>query len=165
MTRTASVLVVGVGNEHRGDDALGLEVARALVRRVPSSVKVVEAGDDLTELLDLWQDVDLAIVVDTFRSEGTAGEIVRWAGPALDNLASQGPLSTHGLSLPQALALGRTLEKVPRQLVVYGIRGSDFRIGRPIAAEVARALPEVEQRILTEISNLGRDVHLLEGGR
>ena len=56
------------------------------------------------------------------------------------------------------MALSRVLGTLPPYLVVYGIEGQDFGLGREVAPEVARAVPEAARRIRQEIKEfLGRE--------
>ncbi len=71
------ILVAGIGNIFKGDDAFGVEVARRLATRLlPSAVKVVDfgiRGIDLTyALLD---GCDAAILVDTAQRGETPGTV------------------------------------------------------------------------------------------
>ena len=71
------ILVAGIGNIFKGDDAFGVEVARSLAQRpLPAGVKVVDfgiCGIDLTyALLDGY---DAAILVDTARRGAAPGTV------------------------------------------------------------------------------------------
>jgi len=73
----SQILVAGIGNIFKGDDAFGVEVARRLAQRtLPAGVKVVDfgiCGIDLTfALLDGY---DAAILVDTARRGAAPGTV------------------------------------------------------------------------------------------
>jgi hydrogenase maturation protease len=93
----SQILVAGVGNIFKGDDAFGVEVARRLAQRpVPAGVKVVDfgiRGIDLTyALLDGY---DAAILVDTAK-RGAAPGTVSVVAP---ERRSTGPVSPDDLFL------------------------------------------------------------------
>jgi hydrogenase maturation protease len=150
-TDRVSVQVIGLGHPYRGDDAIGLEVARA-IRRQTSAVDVVTAVSDGTMLLDLWTEVPLCLVVDAAVSGRPPGTIHEF-----DGLTDQIPerlfssFSTHACSVPEAIALGRTLDRLPRQLYVVGIEGCEFACGTHISDPVRRAGEEVVKRVLGRI--------------
>ena len=134
------VVVLGVGNEDRGDDAVGLLVARRLREEVPPGVEVVESDGDPARLLDLWQGADLAVAVDAVVSGGEAGALhlhdaTREALPS--GLAT---LSSHGLGLAQAIELGRALGRLPARLVVIGIEAAEVAPGGELSPAVAAAI-------------------------
>jgi len=143
-------LVIGVGNDRRGDDRSGLDVVRALAPRLGGRAHVVECTSDVTDLLELWGDREEVIVVDGVRSGRAPGTVVRFEiGP--EGLPAFGPTSTHGLSLSEAVGLGRTLGRFPRRLVVYGIEVGDVGIREGLTAPVARGVAEAASRIAEEL--------------
>jgi hydrogenase maturation protease len=153
--------VIGVGQEWRGDDTAGLLVARRLremlaPQSAPASawrqVQVLENSGFIGDLLAAWEGSDAVILVDAVRSGGRPGEIYRFP-------LHEGPLpaelfpapSTHLWGVAQAVALAGVLKALPPYLVVYGLEGKDFGLGRPPSAEMGRAVPEVARRIILEI--------------
>ena len=60
-----STVVIGVGNPYRRDDGIGPAVADLLRER---GVEVAHSLGETTELIELWQGRDLAILVDAIRA-------------------------------------------------------------------------------------------------
>lgn len=148
--RSTTPLVIGVGNDRRGDDRSGLDVVRALAPRLGGRAHVVECASDLTELLDLWNGWDDVIVVDGVRSGRPVGTVVRLeVGPR--GLPALGPTSTHGLSLSEAVGLGQALGRFPRRLVIYGIEVGEVGLREGLTAPVARAVAEATTQIADEL--------------
>lgn len=146
-------LVVGIGNEDRGDDAAGLAVVRAMRPRLDPAVEVRECVGDLTELLDLWQGARLAIVVDAVRSGRPAGTILRQeVGPG-EAPPTVAPASTHTFSLAEAIGLAQVLERQPERWIVYGIEAADVGVGHAMDPRVAAAVPIVATQALTELTD------------
>ena len=100
-------LVVGVGNENRGDDGAGLIAARWLRDRAPAGTKVVEADGEPALLLDLLTAADRMLLVDAARGAGHPGR-VRRIQPA-DVGQSSLSASTHDLGVAEALELAAAL--------------------------------------------------------
>lgn len=144
-------LVIGLGNEHRGDDALGVLVARRLRPRLGALGRVVELPSEATRLLDVWDGVGVAFVVDAVSSGAAAGTILRIEVGSEPLPSPLGATSTHGLSLGQAVALGQALGRMPRRLVIYGVEGSRFATGDPLSAGVAGAIDRVADEIETAV--------------
>ncbi len=146
------VLIIGIGQEWRGDDAAGLLVARQLRRTAGSGVTVLENSGALTDLLAAWQGAEAAILVDALTAGSPPGEIYRFPvheKPLPPDLFPAA--SSHAWGVARALALGRVLRQLPPYLVVYGISGRDFGLGAGLSAEVARALPEASRQIRQEV--------------
>jgi hydrogenase maturation protease len=146
-------VVIGCGNEHRRDDACGLEVARALEPLVRGRARVVECDQGATGLLDLWDGEELVVVVDAVRSGRPAGTVHRMEVGEEPLAASLPATSTHGLSLGEAIDLGRSLGRLPGRLVIYGIEAGDVGMGVGLTAAVASAVPSVVDRIAHEVSD------------
>jgi hydrogenase maturation protease len=150
-----STLVLGLGNEFRGDDAAGLVVARLVRGHVSAGVVVGEVTGDATRLIDLWAGAERVILVDAMRSGRTPGTVLR-----LDLLASppegasesrEGLRSSHAIGVLEAVALSRRLGSLPHALVAYGIEGADFSLGGLLSPQVSAAVREVTASILTEL--------------
>jgi hydrogenase maturation protease len=147
------VVVVGVGNAVRGDDAAGLAVAERVRRRAPRGVHVVECEQEPTRLLDAWEGADLALVVDASLSGAAAGAVRRFdatAGPIPSRTFRS---STHAFGIGDAVELGRALGRIPRQVVVFGIEGADFALGSGLSDRVASAVDEVAEVVLAELDD------------
>ena len=111
----------------------------------------MEVGGDVTGLLELWADRPLVIAVDAVRSGRPPGTVLRLE---VGDRPLPSPLtmtSTHGFSLPQAVALGQTLGRFPQRLVVYGIEADSFGPGGDRTPAVARSVEEVARRIVEEL--------------
>lgn len=148
-------LIIGVGQEWRGDDAAGLLVARHLRKLPECQAPVLENSGSMIHLLDAWQEAEAVILIDAVRGGGPPGEIYRFPVHEQTLPAELFPAtSSHAWGVSQALALGRILQQLPPYLVVFGIEGGDFRLGQKPSPPVYRAIPEVALRILQEIQDL-----------
>jgi hydrogenase maturation protease len=150
------VLVVGVGNELRGDDGAGIAVARRV--RGPAARAGVDVREQLgepIELLDVWQGRDAVVLVDTMRSGAPAGTVRR-----LD--ASRAPLpagvlgssSTHAFALGDAIELGRVLRRLPPRVIVYAVEGRTFEAGACLSDELEAVAGVLCNAVLREAREL-----------
>lgn len=154
-------VVIGIGNDHRGDDGAGRAVARLLRGTLPAGVDVAELGGEATELLSRLQGVAEAYVIDACASGAPSGTVRRF-----DVLAAPLPqdafgLSTHGFGLAEAVELGRTLGQLPSRCIIYAIEGGSFATGAPLSQPVAAAVVDVAASLRAEIA--GKNVS--RGGR
>jgi len=159
-------LVIGLGNDHRGDDRSGLEVARALRPRLEGKARVEECGSEGIALLEIWRDAERVLVVDSVRSGAPPGTVHRLEGDDGSLARFRTGTSTHGLSLSEAVALAKGLGSLPRHLVVYGIEAENLEMGVGLSPPVARGVEEATARILAELeavpastSTPGRSAH------
>jgi hydrogenase maturation protease len=151
--------VIGVGNEWRGDDAVGLLVARRLQADQLPQVEIAECRGTLTAVREAWNDTAGVIVVDAVVSGGPPGAIYRFNahGGGVPVQLSRSP-SSHGWGVAEALALGKVLQELPPFLIIYGIEGQNFGPGQEVSQEVEEAIPEAVCRIRREIQTwLGQE--------
>jgi hydrogenase maturation protease len=151
-TGREDAVVIGVGEPFRGDDGAGPRVVRALQGRVGPSVRLVERASEPTALLDLWDGVRLAIVVDAGRSGAAPGTVARLEGVELATAPAERTSSSHGLSLRDAVELGQALGRLPQRLVVYVIEAGDVGRGEGLTPAVAKGVEEAAHRVAAELS-------------
>jgi hydrogenase maturation protease len=151
---TPTIIIIGVGNEFRHDDGVGIAVARAVRARVPDGVMVYERGGEGTDLISTWTGADLAIIVDAVSSGKPAGTIHRFEIGADSDAALPTPQvfrgTSHQIGLGEGIALGKLLGMLPRRMIVYGIEGETYGDGVALSEAVGRAVGDVVSRVLTD---------------
>jgi hydrogenase maturation protease len=145
------VVVIGVGNLYRRDDAAGIVVARHLRQEAPGHVTVMELEGEPTALLEAWKEAHAVVLIDAVFSGAEAGTLHR-----LDAQAGAIPrelfrYSTHAVTVAEAIELARALGRLPPKLVVYGIEGKDFTTGVGLSPEVEGRVDELAERVLREL--------------
>lgn len=149
------VRVLGVGQAARGDDGVGLEVARVLREREPPVAAEVHAGVDPARVVELLDGARRVLLVDAVVAPGRVGQA--WVQ---DPDAFQGgggpPVSSHGMGLVEAVELARCLYPggvAPEiRVLVVGIeepgpmaQGLSPTVAAAVPAAVARALAWIEE--------------------
>jgi len=153
---SGGVLVVGLGNDLRGDDAAGIEVARRLRQsRALPGIRVREHQGDPAELLELWSGRDAAILVDCMRSGAPPGTIRRFD---VDRqhlpVRRRGSTSSHAIALMDAIELGRALQRLPRQALLYAVEGGTFDAGSGLSPPVETVIAELADTVWREAIGL-----------
>jgi hydrogenase maturation protease len=154
--RKGKTLVLGIGNEIRGDDGVGIHVVRRLREALPpelaARVDVEEACTGGFDLVDYLRGYERAVVVDAIKTEGgEPGTIYKFAAEALRPTAHLG--HSHGVNLASALAVLRELKLgAPREVTVVAVEAEwlyEFKEGLspPVAAAVAEAAAVVAEEL------------------
>ncbi len=139
-------LVIGVGNRDRGDDALGPLVIDAL-RAICTVAETCIVEGDLSDLTLRWSADQDVIIVDAVMSGASPGDIIEIDAVA-ERLPNEGQLlSSHGISLADAIELGRLLQRMPRRLTVIGVEAYSFDGLTTVNPAVAESIPKVVTRI------------------
>jgi hydrogenase maturation protease len=144
-------LVIGVGNDYRGDDAAGRIVARRVQAIADDQIRVIEESGEGVALIEARKGAALVILIDAVHSEGAAGTIHRFDAKAQPIPGVFFHYSTHAFSVPEAIELARALDLLPARLIVYGIEGKTFRPGVGLSVEVELAVGEVLRRTREEL--------------
>ncbi|MGZ8700810.1 MAG: hydrogenase maturation protease [Gaiellaceae bacterium] len=147
----AHLKVVGIGNAWRSDDSVGLVVARRLRGVLPDSIEVLEREGEPTALIETWVGAEALWLVDAVSSGARPGTVHRMDA-SLDDLPERyGGGSTHHFSLGEAVAMARTLGRLPEHVVVFGIEGERFDLGEELSERVAAAVPEVVTAVRADV--------------
>lgn len=157
MTR---ILVAGIGNIFKGDDAFGVEVVQRLLRRaLPPEVSVIDfgiRGIDLTyALLDGY---DTAILVDAAQRGEAPGtvSIVAPDPPSAETAAPEAAfIEPHNLDPAKVLALVAALGEGCRRVLLVACEpltlGDEetgaMGLSPPVAAAVGEAVAAIERLV------------------
>ncbi len=151
------VVVLGVGEPLRQDDGLGPRVVGLARDRNGPGVEFVERVTDPLDLLDRWSGARLAIVVDAMRSGAPVGTVRRLEAEEVERAVAEPATSTHGLSLREAVALGRALGRLPERLVVVLVEGVEMALGTELSPPVRAAVSRAANMIVAELAEpMGR---------
>jgi hydrogenase maturation protease len=150
-------VVIGVGNDYRGDDGVGLAVAERLRGRTPAGVEVVACAQEPSRLIEAWQGATAVLVVDAVASGEKPGTLHRFdasAEPIPDRLFRS---STHAFGVGEAIEFARALRKLPDRVLVYGVEGGTFAAGAELSASVAGAVERAADAVLDDLERLARE--------
>ncbi|MDR3746640.1 MAG: hydrogenase maturation protease [Acidobacteriota bacterium] len=151
-------VIIGIGNEYRRDDGVGIVVARRLSARVPAGVTVMEKSDEGASLLEAWKGAASAILVDAVASGAAPGTIHRFDAVVCSIPQGFFRYSTHAFSVAEAVELARSLNQLPARLMVYGIEGQDFSSGIGLSAAVEGAVASAVRQVIDELSPTSADI-------
>lgn len=144
--------MIGVGNAWQADDGAGLVVAQRLRRLVPDGVEVVELEGEPVTLVQAWEGADEAYVVDAVSSGAEPGTVHRVDATERPLPRELSNASTHLFGVGESVELARSLGRLPRRLVVYGIEAARISAGNELSPEAQRAVEETATRVLAELA-------------
>jgi hydrogenase maturation protease len=145
------ILILGLGNELLGDDAVGILAARVLKERLKDKADVVESSLSGMALLDLLVGYERAILIDAVKTGRTPPGTIAELSPA--DLGAVAAPSPHYAGLPELIATAQALNlDFPKEIKIFAIEVADpHTIGRGLSPMVAQALgkliPQVERQV------------------
>jgi len=148
------ILVIGVGNEFRGDDAVGIRVARRLAEMALPGITVLEQSGEGADLMAAWEHANAVLLIDAAQSGAEPGTIYRFDAQETSLPAEHFSFSSHAFGVAEAIEMARVLGNLPEHFVVYGIEGRNFRTGEGLCHAVEQSIETVIQRLLNEIQQL-----------
>jgi hydrogenase maturation protease len=149
-------LVLGLGNPILTDDGVGIHVVRSLAGRLNQpDVEVAEASLGGVRLLDVVTGYNWLILVDAIQTGERAGQVYR-LGPN-DLQSSLHAASSHDLSLPAALELGRRLGLTlpdDEAITIVAVEVEDVVTFEEVCTpQVQAAIPRAAQMVLEVLSD------------
>jgi hydrogenase maturation protease len=152
---TTPVRILGIGSPF-GDDRFGWRVAEALrqtgvcERYPPGLVSVAACDRPGSLLLELMEGAELALLVDAVQAGAAVGTLLRLEGEQI--AAACGPISSHGLGVASALALGRALGCLPEHVVLWGVEaGEQSFTDSPLHPQVEAAVPPLLAELCADV--------------
>lgn len=151
----SQIILIGVGNEFRGDDAVGLLIARRLTEMNLPGVTVRELSGEGAALMEAWQGADAVFLFDAvFTGKKPAGTIYRMDAHAQTIPADFFHYSTHRFGAAEAVELARTLDQLPPRLIIFGIEGKNFDYGAKLSPAVEQTIQEMVNKVILEIKSV-----------
>jgi hydrogenase maturation protease len=137
-----TLLVIGVGNRDRGDDAVGPVVCDLVTAAGLPGVDTLVFEGSVLDLPMHWGPDDRVVIVDAAAPAGHPGRVT--VIDALENrLHAPSTASTHAVDVGAAVELARALGRMPAALSIIGIEGASFGFGdtlHPTVLSAARAI-------------------------
>jgi hydrogenase maturation protease len=147
-----STLIIGIGNEYRGDDAIGLLIARKLGDLHLKNVSIIEQSGEGMALMEALGSADTVIIIDASSSGAEMGTIFHINATVKPIQSKFFHYSSHAFGVAEAIELARSLNQLPKRLIIFAIEGKDFEIGGKMSIAVSNAIDETVKAILVEIS-------------
>lgn len=153
---TSELLIVGIGNLMRGDDAVGILLAEEMGKRLGVRAHVESNPYMLWNLLQGGTEQPHLVLIDAAQSEEQfpVGSWHRFSFPAeIDKISDTVLRNTHSIDVVSMLKLGETLGILPPHVRIYAIAGSDFEMSDDISPILAGHLAKLGSEIEKDLLN------------
>jgi len=146
------VLVIGIGNEFRNDDGVGVYVARRLRKLNLPHIKAVEHSGEGAQLAEMWKAKRNVIIIDATASGAEPGTIFRFDATKQPVPTKFFHYSTHDFSVAESIEVSRALSTLPARLVVYGIEGTNYSQGNILSPLAKKTAEYVLDLVIEEVA-------------
>ncbi|GJM26661.1 MAG: hypothetical protein DHS20C16_30760 [Phycisphaerae bacterium] len=146
----SQLLILGIGNEMRGDDAAGIVLARNLAGRFKGAARLESNPYMLWNLLQSGIAQSHVALIDAAEaSDGfEVGQWCRFDYPDQMGMIDGTVLrNTHSVDVVSMLQLGETLNILPENVRIYAVAAADFEPGPQMSSLLKSHLPGIEAAI------------------
>lgn len=146
--------VLGIGSPF-GDDQLGWEVVKLLEKCpnlnpfVPSQLQLICCDRPGMYLLELMRNASTVFLIDAVKTGGVRGTLHRFKNQEIEAVNS--PLSSHALGVAYAIKMGRALDDLPLNVILYGIEISDINYQSRLSKTITQAIKTLSKQITNDI--------------
>ncbi len=144
------ILILGLGNPFRGDDAAGWGVIDVLEQKSPKGVQLCKVRGDAAQILDFFTQYSTIYVIDACQMNAPSGFWKRIDAHKSSIPSDTPQTSTHGMGISQAIDLAKVLGILPSKLIIYAINGDHYNLSTTPSLSVGQAIDKVAQHILEE---------------
>lgn len=149
-------VIVGVGNEFRSDDAVGLLCIRKLreiLNKRTNNIFLFENNGNLLNLLTFVEPTDRFFLIDAAQSSNLndVGKIIKITLDAIEKLEEINLYSSHSINIREFLILAQTLNRLPKYGSIIVIFSNNFKFGTELSNNVKMAMNSVIDMMLNEI--------------
>ncbi|WNM23501.1 hydrogenase maturation protease [Demequina capsici] len=154
--RRPDVILIGLGQPDRGDDAVGPAIVARVRARHGDHLTVV-TREDPTALVQVWDGHRAAVVADAVVSGAPPGAVsVTRAGAADPPLpthafTASGRGGSHAFGVAGAVELARVLGTLPQVVVIVGVEAASFAHG-PMSPQVEDAIDDAVATVEAELT-------------
>ncbi len=146
------IKVLGIGSPF-GEDQAGWKVAESLMAECAHLPVIIEIHDrPEIRLIELMNGAKTVFLIDAIKSNDKIGTIHRLHNNEILTLDNQ--LSTHNIGVAQALELGKALNALPDNIILYGITIHTHELESTLSLPVKKAIEQVVVLLKNEIYRL-----------
>jgi len=146
------LLIYGIGNPYRCDDAVGIKAAEEIAKVVKNPNIDIKSGSiDGTAILDEIIGYDWVIFIDSVKTEdGKPGDIYKIDPTSFRSFHS---FSSHGINFLTALQFGRQFDlKMPDRTDIYAVEIQDNdTFSEECTEKVKAVIPRLVEGVIKEI--------------
>lgn len=147
-----NTVILGLGNELLGDDAVGIVAARLLKEQIGDKVEVMESSLSGLALLDLLIGYEKAILIDSILTEdGRPGQIYEIIP---QDLGAAKASSGHYAGLPELFEISEIYQlDFPQWVKIFAVEVENaYTLKEGLSKEVQSALPDLITKVKAESS-------------
>lgn len=144
------LVIMGIGNTLRTDDAIGIIIVKDLRSKVQGNVKVIECEmvpeNYFAEIKKYKPTHVLVIDAAHFEAEPGNAKIIP------SDMISSTALSTH--AMPLSLFMKLIIDDTKAQVILLGIQPDSTKFGEGLSPKLLKAAPEIANAVINSLGSM-----------
>lgn len=152
------ITILGIGNTLYTDEGVGVHVLPLLQERLKDEdIEIIEGATDGIKLLGPVEDTEYLIIIDAINAGKEPGTLITIENdeiPAYFGIK----MSIHQVGFQEVLFAARIRERLPKQMVMFGIQPKSLELGIKLTDKVNSALPDLANMIIKRVEKWSEEV-------
>lgn len=146
------IKIIGIGNTLYSDEGVGVHLLPQLYESLKDydHVEIIEGATDGMKLLEPVEEADYLIIIDAINAGKKPGEIITIKNDEIPKYYGV-KMSVHQVGFQEVLFAARLREKLPKEMVMFGIQPASLELGLELSDIVRGKLPQLLEIIIEQV--------------
>ncbi len=144
------------------DEGVGVRAVDELKRRFhfPDNVEIIDGGTSGLDLLEYIEGKDHLVLIDAIKGNAAPGSVLIVRGKDVPAQFFT-RISPHQLGISDLLATATIIDKLPENVVLFGIEPKTIKMGLTLSTEVKEGFDRLLMAVVDYLRTLGCDIRPL----
>lgn len=151
-TETKKIKIIGIGNTLYSDEGVGVHIIPYLEEALTeySHVEIIEGATDGMKLLEPVEEADYLIIIDAINAGKPGGELITIRNDEIPRYFGV-KMSVHQVGFQEVLFAARLQERLPEEMVMFGIQPESLELGIELSDIVKAKLPTLTASVVHQV--------------
>lgn len=146
------IKIIGIGNTLYSDEGVGVHLLPFLEEALSkySHVEIIEGATDGMKLLEPVEEADYLIIIDAINAGRQGGELITIRNDEIPRYFGI-KMSVHQVGFQEVLFAANLQERLPEEMVMFGIQPESLELGVELSDIVKAKLPELVAKVVEQV--------------
>ncbi len=151
-TDQKNIKIIGIGNTLYSDEGVGVHLLPYLEEALAGydNVEIIEGATDGMKLLEPVEAADYLIIIDAINAGKPGGELITIRNREIPKYYGI-KMSIHQVGFQEVLFAADLLERLPEEMIMFGIQPASLELGIELSDTVKRKLPELAANVVNQV--------------
>lgn len=150
--KSKQIKIIGIGNTLYSDEGVGVHIIPYLEEALAEypDIEIVEGATDGMKLLEPVEEADYLIIIDAINAQRPGGELITIRNEELPQYFGI-KMSIHQVGFQEVLFAARLQERLPEEMVMFGIQPASLELGVELSEIVKQNLPKLVANVIEQV--------------